>query len=108
MAWEEESFQMSIVDWAIMRDLSFADVTSPLTRGMLTWNRSNLLHALPDSRTTLSSYINKQARERKAEVSRLFQTAAGKISLSADVWTSGNHISFLAIVAHFVGKFVPN
>ena len=108
MAWEEESFQISIVDWTIMRDLSFADVTSPLTRGMLTWNQSNLLHALPDSRTTLSSYINKRARERKAEVSRLLQTAAGKISISADVWTSGNHISFLAIDAHFVGKFVPN
>jgi hypothetical protein len=36
--WEEGSFQASVVDWTIMRDLSFQDVTSPSTRGLLTWN----------------------------------------------------------------------
>jgi hypothetical protein len=101
--WEEESFQDALIDWTIMRDLSFSDVTCSSTRGLLTWNRSNLLNVLPDSPTTLSSYINKRVNERKLEVAKLLQSAAGKISVSLDVWTSNNHISFLGIVAHFVG-----
>ena len=69
--WEEQQFQDSVIDWTIMRDLSFRDVTCPATRGLLTWNRTNLLNALPDSATTMSSYINKHYQTRKSEVRQL-------------------------------------
>jgi hypothetical protein len=85
-----------------MRDLSFQDATSPSIRGLLTWNRAELLHALPNLSNTLSSYIRKQCEDRKAEVRQLIQSAAGKIAVSVDVWTSANHLSFLGVVAHFV------
>ena len=69
--WEEDEFQNSVVDWTITRDLSFGDVTCPSTRGLLTWNRTNLLYALPDSSTTLSDYIKKHYIKRKSEIYRL-------------------------------------
>lgn len=100
--WEEESLQTAVVDWTIMRDLSFHDVTSPSTQGLLTWNRANLLHALPNSHSTLSTYIKKLLHIRKAEVIEIIQSASSKVSVSVDVWTSDNHLSFLGVVAHFV------
>jgi hypothetical protein len=42
--------------------------------------------------------------ERKDEVRELLQASKGKISISVDVWTSSNYLSFLSVVAHFVGK----
>jgi hypothetical protein len=85
-----------------MRDLSFRDVTCPSTRGLLTWNRTNLLYALPDSLGTLSDYIKKHYIKRKSEIYRLIQSAPSKIAISVDLWTSSNHLSFLGVVAHFV------
>jgi hypothetical protein len=41
--------------------------------------------------------------KRKAEVRALLQAARGKISLSVDVWTSSNYLSFLSVVAYFAG-----
>ena len=42
--------------------------------------------------------------ERKIEIKSLLAAAIGRMNLSLDVWTSTNHLSFLGIVAHFVGK----
>ncbi|KAK7178247.1 transposase-like protein [Paraphaeosphaeria sporulosa] len=102
MPWEEEHFQRSIIDWTIVGDMSFSDVTCAATRGLLTWNRSNLLHANSDSKTTLSEYINKYYTQRQSEVRRLTQSAASKIAISVDIRTSSNYLSFLGVVAHFV------
>ncbi|KAF2625252.1 hypothetical protein BU25DRAFT_423345 [Macroventuria anomochaeta] len=77
MPWEADQFQNSVVDWTIMRDLSFGDVTCPSTRGLLTWNRINLLYALPDLSTTLSNYTKKHYIKRKSEIYRLIQPAPG-------------------------------
>jgi len=42
---------------------------------------------------------------RKIEVRELLAAAESKISISVDIWTSSNYLSFLGVVAHFVGKF---
>lgn len=103
--WQEEALQSALVDWAIVKDISFAVVVSVATRGLLTWNRSPLLPALPNSTTTFRKYVLAALAERKVEVRELLQAARGKISISVDVWASPNHLSFLSVVAHFVGKF---
>ena len=102
LPWEEDHFQTCVVDWTIMRDFSFTDVTSLATRGLLTWNRTELLHVLPDLATTLSTYTKNLFDSRKPEVIQLIQSAIGKIAVSVNVWTSANHLSFLGVVAHFV------
>ena len=102
--WQEAELQSAVVDWAVVRDLSFYTVTAPGTRGLLTWNRKELLRALPNSVTTLSAYVQTSLKERKIEIKALLAAAIGRINLSLDVWTSTNHLSFLGIVAHFVGK----
>ena len=38
------------------------------------------------------------------EVGKLLRAATSKISLSVDVWTLSNYLSFLGVVAHLIGK----
>jgi hypothetical protein len=80
---------------------------SPELRGLLTWNRSDLLKALPTSSTTIAEYTRSSLERRKEEIKTLVTTAASKISISVDVWTSSNPLSFLGVVAHFAGKSLP-
>jgi ribosomal protein S3AE len=63
-----------------------------------------LLRALPTSKTTLSNYVKTALEERKLIIKSLVQSAASKVAVSVDVWTSSNYLSFLGVVAHFVGR----
>jgi len=102
--WQEEQLQSALVDWVILKDVSFAVATSPELRGLLTWNRSDLLRALPASRSTIAEYVRSNLERRRDEIKTLVLAAHSKINISVDVWTSSNHLSFLAVVAHFAGK----
>lgn len=53
----------------------------------------------------MASYVLKRLEDRIFEVQELLQSSASKISVSVDVWTSNNHLSFLGVVAHFVGMW---
>lgn len=102
--WQEDELQSSYVDWVIVNDLSFRMCVDPSTRGVLTWNRTLLLRALPASHTTLSKYIESRLAERKVEILKLLAESESRISVSCDMWTSPNNCDFLGVVAHFVGK----
>jgi hypothetical protein len=102
--WQEEALQSALVDWAIVKDVSFAVAVSPAMRGLLTWNRTPLLPALLNSASTFQKYVLAALVERKDEVMELLQASKGKISISVDVWMSSNYLSFLSVVAHFVSK----
>ena len=101
--WQEDEFLKSYIDWVIANDVSFREAVSSATRGLLTWNRRPLLNALPSSAGTLSEYIMKALNRRKTQIEALLATSSSLISLSIDIWTSPNHLSFLGVVAHFVG-----
>jgi hypothetical protein len=102
--WREEELQAALVDWVIARDVSFATATWTGTRGLLTWQRNSLLHALPNSASTMSAYVRNSLVDRKAEIASLLRLATSKISVSVDIWTSSNYMSFLGVAAHFTGK----
>ena len=103
--WEEDKLQSAWLDWAIVQDQSFANAVSPELRSLMTWNRAQLLPAIPKSHTTLSNYIQMTLKDRKDEIRRLLQSSVSKISFSADIWTSPNHLNFLGVVAHFIGSY---
>jgi hypothetical protein len=103
--WQEEAFQAALVNLVIVKDVSFRVAVSPEMRALLTWNWAPLLAALPNSHNTLTSYVVQSMRKRKVEVAAMLQAAWSQISVSVDIWTSSNHLSFLGVVAHFVGKF---
>jgi hypothetical protein len=88
-----------------MKDVSFNIAVFQEMRGLLTWHQQPLLNALPTSATTLASYVLNSLKERLVEVKAMLQVAQSKISVSVDVWTLSNNLSFLGVVAYFVGKF---
>jgi hypothetical protein len=102
--WQEEQLQAALIDWVILKDISFLVATSPELRGLLTWNRSDLLKALPTSTATIAEYTRVTLEEQREEIKKLVTTARSKISISVDVWTSSNHLSFLGVVGHFAGE----
>jgi hypothetical protein len=52
----------------------------------------------------MSAYVWNSLVDRKAEIASLLQLATSKISVSVNIWTSSNYISFLRVAAHFTGK----
>lgn len=99
--WEEKELQAALIDWVILRDVSFNIATSTELRGLLTWNRTSLLKALPSSVSTITSYVRSTHALRMSEIKALLKTASSRLSISIDVWTSSNYLSFLGVVAHF-------
>jgi len=103
--WQEEQLQEALIDWVVVQDVSFENAAASSTRGLLTWNRSSLLSALPKSSTTIHNYVLRQYEQRIDEVQEVLQASVSKISVSVDIWTSSNYLSFLGVVAHFVGMW---
>jgi hypothetical protein len=69
----------------------------------------DLLSALPSSAATLLSYICDALVQRRKEIQTILILAKSKVALSMDIWTSPNHLSFLGVCAHFIGRlaFLP-
>jgi hypothetical protein len=88
----------------MLKDVSFSTAVALAFRGLLTWNRRGLLSSLPELASTMSSYVMKLLAKRKVEVKELLAVAKLKISVSVNIWTSSNYLSFLRVVAHFVSK----
>lgn len=56
---------------------------------------------LPTSHNTISSWVKQAYEDKRATVKKLLASSLSKIHLSFDNWSSGNHLAFTAIVAHF-------
>jgi hypothetical protein len=102
--YNEDELQGALVDWVILKDISFLCATSSATRGLLTWNRAELLQALPSAPGTISQYVGKLLDVRKAEIKTILNTCRSKVAISVDVWSSPNHLSFMAIIGHLIGE----
>jgi hypothetical protein len=99
-----DGFLRATVDWSILEDLSYRQVTSKHTRNYLAFDRDQMDIALWKSHTTLSDHIQKAYNERLVDIKKLLWLAKSKIHISCDIWQSGNDHSLLAVVAHFLGK----
>ena len=93
------------MDWVILQDISFNTATSSEVQGLISWNRLDLLNALPSSKGALSTYIIDSLIARKQEIQLILNLAVSRVALSVDVWTSPNYFSFLAVVAYFIGIY---
>jgi hypothetical protein len=54
--------------------------------------------------TTIAKYTRSTLEEQREEIKKLVTTARSKISISINVWTSNNHLSFFSVVGHFAGE----
>lgn len=96
-------FEEALVACIVCLNLSFRTVASYWFIALLT-TISNLVGntiPLPTSHNTISSWVKQGYKDKRAIVKKLIASSLSKIHLSFDNWSSGNHLAFTAVVAHF-------
>jgi hypothetical protein len=96
-------FEDALVAFIVCLNLSFRTVESLWFIALLT-TISNLVGntiQIPTSHNTIASWVEQSYKDKRASVTKLLASAQSKIHLSFDNWSSGNHLAFTAVVAHF-------
>jgi hypothetical protein len=96
-------FEDALVAFIVCLNLSFRTVESLWFIALLT-TISNLVGntiQIPTSHNTIASWVKQSYKDKRASVAKLLASAQSKIHLSFDNWSSGNHLAFTAVVAHF-------
>jgi hypothetical protein len=101
---DSDGFLRAIVDWTVIQDLTYRQVTSQDTRNIITFDRPELAVAVWEDHKTLSKHVRKSYEDRFTEIAHLLKSARTRIHVSCDIWTSTNGLSLLGTVAHFVDK----
>jgi hypothetical protein len=101
--YDEEHLSTAHIDWTILLDQSFSQATCAATRGLMTWQRLDLLSSLPANTKTLHQYILESLEERQQVIVDRLQIAKSRIHLSFDIWSSSNGLPLIGVVGHFIG-----
>lgn len=99
-----QQFKSSFLEWIIRDDLTFRQAASERLRRLLTLANPLITPILPQSHTTVSSWIQQLYEVKKSDVRELLAGTDARINISFDLWTSDNHLPLAAIIAHFIGK----
>jgi hypothetical protein len=92
-------FEQKLIRLVICRDLPFSLVDWPETNAIVKYLRpeTNVM-----SRATLMRRINVQVETRRNELRQRLASLSSKFSVTLDVWTSKNQLSFLGITCHYI------
>jgi hypothetical protein len=101
--YEEGHLSTAHVDWTILLDQSLSQATCAAARGLITWQRLDLLNSLPASGKTFRQDILKSLKERQQAIIGRLQIAESRIHLSFDIWSSSNGLPLIGVVGHFIG-----
>jgi hypothetical protein len=92
-----------LLEWVITDSVPFRKVESDRFRRLLAFvGRSVRLEDHMPSRTTLSRWVAKAYEQQIDVVKAVVCSAITRINLSFDLWTSGNQLALLGLVAHFL------
>lgn len=96
-------FEAALIALIVCLNLAFSTVESVWFISLLSVI-SNLVgsaYHLPTSHNTIASWVKQSCREKKTKIKALLAKSRSRVHLSFDIWTSGNHHAFTAVVAHF-------
>lgn len=97
-----EALLDAIADLVIVDDLSVNIIESPRLRKIILMCREELKNSDIPHRTTLRTRIDQLWEEHIQELRNDFKHAAGKVSLTADLWTDPNLSPYMAVTAHWI------
>lgn len=98
---DEDVFMGKLLKWIVLSDQTFATVDNAEFEDMLEYLKKDVY---VKSRTTLLRRLEELYILKKAEMKSLFESVTSKISITCDLWTSGNQLSFFAITGHWLDK----
>ena len=92
------------VNWLAVDSLPFSLCKSRAFRGLLQYVSARANDLLPESDTTIRQDAVDCYTNLKAGVKQRLQGALSSIHVTCDLWTSGNRLSLMGIVAHCVDE----
>lgn len=104
---EKEPFTMDgfierLIRWIIVDDQSIRVLECQEFRDLLTYISDHLEDADIPHRTKLTNDILNLHKMRQEEMHRELRNAPGRISLTADMWSDPNRVSYMAVTAHWI------
>ena len=102
-------FKQLLIQWIISSHISFRQVEEPDFRLLLSYLASvsasytSIPSSLPRSGNTVPAWAMQLFGEQKQLMIRLLKQAH-VVHFSFDLWTSGNHLSLLGFVAHWINS----
>jgi hypothetical protein len=102
-SFDRNRFRALLLEWIIADSIPFQKIESEHFRRVLTFAGYNLrLEDHLPSRTTLSRWVGRAYDQQFVAVKEVVRSAATRINLSFDLWTSHNQLALLGLVAHFL------
>jgi len=102
MVIHKRKFEEALVAFLCCAHIAFNIVENEFFVALLTTSSNFLPDVLPNSHNTAKDWAMVLYQKRKLRVKELLQKARSNIHLSFNLWSSPNHYSFNAVVAHFV------
>jgi hypothetical protein len=92
------------VGYILNSNLPFSCFEDPFLQELFVQFDGQLAKQVSLGRNTMSADLSKLFEEKKAVVKSELRDAATSIHFSFDLWTSPNHIAFVAIIGHFLDR----
>jgi hypothetical protein len=93
--------RLLLLRWIVFDHIPFKKIESDAFKAFLLFCSPLLAAELPSART-VSRWIHGAFNNFQGVVTELLATALGLVHLSFDMWTSGNSLALLVVVAHFI------
>lgn len=101
---KEQVLKQLAVAFLVNSDDPFTTFEDPYLKSFLKIYNRDLATAVALGRNTLTSVMMKMFEEQKAVVLHELHEALTSIHISFDLWTSPNHLAFIAVFAHFLSS----
>lgn len=92
------------VGYIVNADLPFSSLTDPFIQAILGYLNDPMAAEVPWSKGTLVQDLNDIFDGKKTLIKQEIRAARSSIHFSFDLWTSPNHLAFIAIFAHFLNS----
>ena len=92
------------VGYIVNADLPFSSLTDPFIQAILEHLNGPVAAGVPWSKGTLVQDLKDIFDGKKSLIKQEIRAATSSIDFSFDLWTSPNHLAFIAIFAHFLNS----
>lgn len=97
---DQASFEDWLLKWIVQKDQPFSMVDDPVFLGMMASHNPDAPPIF--SRRTVMRRIEEILEVKKDGLKRKLNGFKSKISITCDLWTSKNQLSFLGVTAHYI------
>ena len=102
-AFDLSEFRAALLQWITADNIHFRKLNSLAFRQLLVYLQPKCEPFIP-CYTTVARWLDKAYNQQIGVVTEHIATAASKVHLSFDMWTSRNKLCLLGIVAHFLDR----